>query len=410
MGAGASVTGQDVSEPSGAARGRVSVHGLTFAAAAADRMPVDSPASPLDALLAFALRRGASDVHLKAGAPPALRVDGVLAPLADAPALSASALAQVVATLLADVPDRRRELADTGETDVAYESPGAGRFRASLFRGRGATGVVMRAVPSRVPSLDGLGLPPAVAALADSERGIVFVTGTTGSGKSTTLAAMIDRINTGAQRHILTIEDPIEVVHADRRSIVTQREVGADTASFATALRRALRQDPDVIMIGEIRDAHTMEAALQAAETGHLVLSTLHTLDAAETVNRAVGFFELHQQAAIRAMLAGTLRGVVSQRLLPAADGAGRIAACEILVATPRARDMILVPEDTHRLGEVIREGDYHGMQTFDQSLYGHVTRGAVTADAALQAASSPHDLRLMLDAAAPRRSVALGL
>jgi twitching motility protein PilT len=361
-------------------------------------------ASPLDALLAYALRAGASDVHLRADAPAAMRVNGALAPIADAPPLSARALEAVVSALLADAPERQRELAQAGETDVAFERAGIGRFRVSLFHGRGRIGVVMRVVPAQVLSLEQLGLPPAVAVLAGAERGIVFVTGTTGSGKSTTLAAMVDRINRAAHRHVLTIEDPIELVHADRNSIITQREVGPDTASFATALRRALRQDPDVIMIGEIRDAETMEAALQAAETGHLVFSTLHTLDAAETVNRAIGFFPLHQQDAVRAMLAGTLRGIISQRLVRTADGVSRVPACEVLVATPRARDMVLSADETHRLIEVIREGEYYGMQSFDQSLFDHVSAGRVSLEAALEAASSPHDLRLMLDAGAARR------
>jgi twitching motility protein PilT len=218
---------------------------------------------------------------------------------------------------------------------------------------------------------------------------------------------MIDQMNRTEHRHVVTIEDPIEYLHQDRGSIINQREVGTDTGSFASALRRVLRQDPDVILIGEIRDLATMETALSAAETGHLVLSTMHTLDATETVNRAIGFFPLHQQGPVRAMLAGTLRGIVSQRLVPTADGKGRAAACEILVATGRARDMIKNPEETGRLHEVIKDGDFYGMQTFDQSLFGHVTGGRVSLDQALEAASSPHDFRLMLEAGAPRREAA---
>ena len=232
-------------------------------------------------------------------------------------------------------------------------------------------------------------------------------TGTPGSGKSTTLAAMIDRINRNAHKHVVTIEDPIEMLHVDRGSLINQREVGLDTGSFSSALRRVLRQDPDVIMIGEIRDLVTMETALSAAETGHLVLSTMHTLDATETVNRAIGFFPLHQQQPVRAMLAGTLRGIISQRLVRTADGTGRVPACEVLVTTGRARDMILNPGETGRLTEVIREGDYYGMQTFDQSLFDHVTAGRVSLAAAMEAASSPHDFKLMLDAGASRRAAA---
>jgi twitching motility protein PilT len=251
-----------------------------------------------------------------------------------------------------------------------------------------------------------LGLPPVVARLAEEERGIVFVTGTTGSGKTSTLAAMIDRINRRMHKHIVTIEDPIEILHADRRSLINQREVGQDTDSFSDALRRVMRQDPDVIMIGEIRDLVTIETALNAAETGHLVLSTMHTLDAVETVNRAIGFFPLHQQQQVRAMLAGTLRGIISQRLVPRADGTGRVPAVEVLVSTGRARDMILDPDQTGRLHEVIREGEFYGMQTFDQSLFGHVKTGVVSIDDAMRSASSPHDFKLMLDAGSARRQV----
>jgi twitching motility protein PilT len=255
-----------------------------------------------------------------------------------------------------------------------------------------------------VLSVEELQLPEVVGRLADEERGIIFVTGTTGSGKSTTLAAMIDRINRTSHKHVVTIEDPIELLHQDRGSLINQREVGQDTESFSSALRRVLRQDPDVIMIGEIRDLVTMETALSAAETGHLVLSTMHTLDATETVNRAIGFFPLHQQQPVRAMLAGTLRGVVSQRLVRTADGTGRVPACEVLVTTGRAKDMILNPDDTGRLHEIIRDGDFYGMQTFDQSLFDHVVAGRVTIAAAMEAASKPHDFKLMLDAGVARR------
>lgn len=370
--------------------------------AAPDALPI------LDALLRAAQRMGASDLHLKAGSRPLVRVDGGLVPVPEAPSLSDPQMEALFAAVLAGAPHRARELADAGETDVAIERPGLGRVRSSLFRQRGRLSAALRMIPGDIPGLDDLGLPPAVSRMADAERGVILVTGTTGSGKSTTLAAIIDRINRRAHKHVVTIEDPIEMVHRDHGSLINQREVGNDTPSFATALRRVLRQDPDVIMLGEIRDAETMEAALQAAETGHLVLSTMHTLDATETVNRAIGFFPLHQQQAVRAMLAGTLCGIISQRLVPAVGG-GRAAATEVLVATPRARDMVINAEDTHRLDEVIREGEYYGMQSFDQCLFEHVTAGRVSLEHALTAAASPHDLRLMLEAKASRRSVALG-
>jgi twitching motility protein PilT len=262
----------------------------------------------------------------------------------------------------------------------------------------------MRVIPNALRGLVELGMPASVTALAEEERGIILVTGTTGSGKSTTLAAMIDHINRIAHKHVVTIEDPIEALHADRQSLVSQREVGTDTPSFAQALRHLLRQDPDVIMIGEIRDEATMEVALRAAQTGHLVFSTMHTLDATETINRAIGFFPPHQQATVRAMLAGTLRGVVSQRLVPTADGAGRVVACEVLVMTARARDLLASNEDADGLRDVIAEGDFYGMQTFDQSLFAHVTSGRIRLEDALANATSPHDFQLMLASGSLRR------
>ncbi len=310
--------------------------------------------------------------------------------------------------ILADAPMRRRELDDEARPTSlmpATESAGSG----GSLPPAGLISIAVRIVPAQPRPLGDLWLPPAVARLGESERGIVLVTGPTGSGKSTTLAAIVDAINRRSHKHIVTVEDPIEVVHTDRGSLINQREVGADTGSFASALRRVLRQDPDVILIGEIRDAAPMEAALQAAETGHLVLSTLHTMDAAETVNRAVGFFPLHEQRAVRAMLAGTLRGIVSQRLVRTADGASRVPACEVLVVTGRARDMIADPDQTDRLVEVIREGDYYGMQTFDQSLTDHVAAGRVSIDDAVRAATSPQDFRLMLDAGSSRGRPAPG-
>jgi twitching motility protein PilT len=361
----------------------------------------------LGALLAHAIERRASDLHLKVPAPPIVRVNGALEQVPGSCSLSAADTARFAEELLVGHDAKRAEFEVSGETDLSHARDGLGRFRVNIFRQRGSISIVLRVVPFKVLSIEDLQLPPAVAQLADEERGIILATGTTGSGKSTTLAAMIDRINRTAHKHVVTIEDPIELLHVDRGSLINQREVGLDTDSFSSALRRVLRQDPDVIMIGEIRDLVTMETALSAAETGHLVLSTMHTLDATETVNRAIGFFPLHQQQQVRSMLAGTLRGIISQRLVRTADGQGRVPACEILVTTGRARDMILNHEETGRLNEVIREGEYYGMQTFDQSLFDHVIAGRVSLAAALEAASSPHDFKLMLDAGAARREAA---
>ena len=358
----------------------------------------------LGALLAHAVERGASDLHLKVPARPIIRVHGSLTQVPGFGPLTPEDTERFAAELLASNHAKREEFDDCGETDLSHARDGLGRFRVNIFRQRGSVSIVCRVVPFRVLSVEDLQLPPAVGRLADEERGIILVTGTTGSGKSTTLAAMIDRINNTSHKHVVTIEDPIEMLHVDRGSLINQREVGMDTESFTTALRRVLRQDPDVIMIGEIRDLTTMETALSAAETGHLVLSTMHTLDATETVNRAIGFFPLHQQQQVRAMLAGTLKGVISQRLVRTADGQGRVPAVEVMITTGRARDMILNADETGRLSEVIREGEFYGMQTFDQSLFDHVTAGRVPLAAAMDAASSPHDFKLMLDAGAARR------
>ena len=368
--------------------------------------PSPAPTGPPDlgALLAYAVENGGSDLHLKVPARPIVRINGVLTQVPGYEVLRGEDTRRFAAELLAGHETKGLEFDDCGETDLSHTREGLGRFRVNIFRQRGSVSIVLRVVPFRVLSVEDLKLPPVVARLADEERGIILVTGTTGSGKSTTLAAMIDRINRTAHKHVVTIEDPIEMLHIDRGSLINQREVGMDTESFTSALRRVLRQDPDVIMIGEIRDLTTMETALSAAETGHLVLSTMHTLDATETVNRAIGFFPLHQQQQVRAMLAGTLRGIISQRLVRTADGNGRVPACEVLVSTGRAKDMIMNADDTGRLSEIIREGDFYGMQTFDQSLFEHVTSGRVTLAAAMEAASSPHDFKLMLDAGASRR------
>ncbi|HKG02862.1 MAG TPA: PilT/PilU family type 4a pilus ATPase, partial [Conexibacter sp.] len=328
--------------------------------------------------------------------PPLMRVNGALGPISGEAALRPEDTERVAAGIL-PTDEHRAEFASDGEVDFAYALPGFARFRVNAFRQRGTVSMVMRAIPTKIKTADELGLPPVVSELAEESRGIILLTGTTGSGKSTTLAAIIDHINRNRAEHIVTIEDPIEFLHQDKRSILNQREVGSDTASFKRALRRVLRQDPDVILIGEMRDEETVHTALSAAETGHLVLSTLHTIDAPETVNRIVDFFPPHQQQQARAMVAGTLKGIISQRLVPTPDRRGRVAVCEILRMTGRAKDMILDPEQTGRLREVIAEGEFYGMQTFDQALLHHVQAGRVSMEDAMRVATSPHDFKLLV-------------
>ena len=350
----------------------------------------------LDAALTELVRLGGSDLHLKVPAHPIVRVHGRLSPLPDSEPLTVEDTERVVRQMLTD-EHKLLEFDAEHEVDFAYALPGVARFRVNAFHQRGSISLVCRAIPFEIKSIADLMLPSAITALADEERGIILVTGTTGSGKSTTLAAMIDHINETMAKHIVTIEDPIEFLHRDKNSVINQREVGQDTASFKRALRRVLRQDPDVILIGEMRDEETVQTALSAAETGHLVLSTLHTVDATESVNRIVDFFPPHQQHQARAMLAGTLRGVISQRLVPAAEGRGRVATLEILRMTGRVRDMIMDPDQTGRLQEVIAEGAYYGMQTFDQALLQHYHAGRVSMEDAYRAATSPHDFKLLV-------------
>jgi twitching motility protein PilT len=351
----------------------------------------------IDNALCTLVGLGGSDLHLKIQIPPMTRVDGELRAIEGADVLTPVDTETAVRTMLTDTT-KLRELADEHEVDFSYSISGVARFRVNAFRQRGALSLVCRAIPHTIRTVADLSLPPVVSELADEERGIILLTGTTGSGKSTTLAAMIDHINETYAKHVVTIEDPIEFLHRDKRSIINQREVGMDTLSFKRALRRVLRQDPDVILIGEMRDEETVHTALSAAETGHLVLSTVHTVDAAETVNRIIDFFAPHMHQQVRAMLAGTLKGVISQRLVPSTDG-GRVATCEILRMTGRVRDMIMDPMQTGRLTEVIGEGTYYGMQTFDQALFHHVKAGRVDIDMALRAATSPHDFKLLLAA-----------
>ena len=347
-----------------------------------------------------------SDLHLKAGAPPLYRVNGELSGDEGAAPLSAEETETALHQLLGD-ETKLEEFAAEHEVDFSFEIHEVARFRVNAFRQRGLVSIACRAIPHKISTIEELALPPVVTALAEEERGIVLLTGTTGSGKSTTLAAMIDHVNSTTSKHVVTIEDPIEFVHKDKRSAINQREVGMDTASFKRALRRVLRQDPDVILIGEMRDEETVQTALSAAETGHLVLSTVHTVDATESINRMLDFFPPHQHQQARAMIAGTLKGVVSQRLIPSADGSGRVAVCEILVMTGRVRDMIMDPAQTGRLHEVIQEGEYYGMQTFDQALLGHVQAGRVSMEEALKASTHPHDFKLLV-AAEGRRSTSM--
>ncbi len=338
-----------------------------------------------------------SDLHLKVGASPLNRINGELMIDSHIEPLTNADTETALRELLSD-EIKLEEFAQDHEVDFSYEIPEVARFRINAFRQRGHISMVCRAIPHRISTIEELSLPEVVRELAEEERGIILLTGTTGSGKSTTLAAMIDHMNETMSKHIVTIEDPIEFVHEDKRSAINQREVGMDTASFKRALRRVLRQDPDVILVGEMRDEETVQTALSAAETGHLVLSTIHTVDATESINRMLDFFPPHQHGQARSMIAGTVRGVISQRLVPGADG-GRVAVCEIMRMTGRVRDMILDPSQTGKLVEVITSGGYYGMQTFDQALFGHVKAGRVTFEDAMHVASSPHDFKLLMQA-----------
>jgi twitching motility protein PilT len=338
-----------------------------------------------------------SDLHLKVGSAPLYRVVGELALDTSCEPLTAEDTEGALKRLLSD-PAKLEEFAQEREVDFSFEIPDVARFRINAFQQRGSISLACRAIPHKISTIEELALPPVVRELAEEERGIILLTGTTGSGKSTTLAAMIDHMNSTMSKHIVTIEDPIEFVHKDKCSAINQREVGMDTASFKRALRRVLRQDPDVILVGEMRDEETVQTALSAAETGHLVLSTIHTVDATESINRLLDFFPPHQHGQARSMIAGTVKGVISQRLVPGADG-GRVAVCEILRMTGRVRDMIVDPSQTGKLVEVITSGGYYGMQTFDQALFGHVKAGRVTFEDAMQVASSPHDFKLLMQA-----------
>ncbi len=345
-------------------------------------------------LLKIAVEREASDLHLKVGNHPVLRINGVLQPLVEIKRLMQE---DTIAMSFAIMnPEQKENFKKQHELDMSYSVPGLGRFRCNIFNQRGAIGVVLRVIPTQIKSIPDLNLPLVIEKVCDERRGMVIVTGTTGSGKTTTLAAMIDFINSHRLEHIMTIEDPIEYLHRDKKSIINQREVGSDTNSFTLALRSSLREDPDVILVGEMRDLETIETALLAAETGHLVLSTLHTLDAPETINRIISMFPPHQQKQIRIQFSTVLKAIISQRLLPRSDKTGRVPAVEILINTPYIEDCIVNPDKTKFIREAISQGvSQYGMQTFDQSLYFLFEKGFITYDEALHSASNPDEFKL---------------
>ncbi len=346
----------------------------------------------LDDLLKKVIEVEASDLHLKVGSPPVMRIDGELHPtsLESLTPTDTEAYAQTIFTQRA-----AKEFRETSEADFAYGKQELGRFRVNVYRQRGSVSLVLRRVLPTTQNFEELGLPRVLEKLSMEQRGLVLVTGPTGSGKTTTLASMIDYINEVRRVNIVTIEDPIEVLHRDRNSIISQREIGMDTEDFTQALRRVLRQDPDVILIGEIRDAETVRASLQAAETGHLVLSSLHTIDATETINRIVDFFPPYQQKQIRLLLASTLKGVVSQRLLEKSDGQGRVPSVEVLTMNGRVYDRIIDENLTNEIVDVIEESEFYGMQTFDQSILQLYKQGQISFQVAVANASNPHDFRV---------------
>jgi twitching motility protein PilT len=345
-------------------------------------------------LLKLAVEAGASDLHLKVGSYPMMRVRGNLVPASEEARLTHEDTVGMAAAVMST--QQRQKFKDSLEIDLAYSVPGLGRFRCNVFQQRGTIGLVLRVIPIGVKSVEELGLPQTLKTIASEERGLVLVTGTTGSGKSTTLAALVDHVNQTRCSHVVTVEDPIEFLHRDNRSIVNQREVSVDTRSFAHALRSALRQDPDVILVGEMRDYETIETALHASETGHLVFSTLHTLDATETINRIIAVFPPHQQKQIRMQLAAVLKAVVSQRLIPRADGKGRAPACEVMITTPFIRDCIVDKEKTHLIHSAIAAGtSQYGMQTFDQAIFALYDQKLVTYDEALRWATNKDEFKL---------------
>jgi twitching motility protein PilT len=348
----------------------------------------------IDDLLRIACSNSASDLHLKVGAFPVMRIGGELHPVENAPRLKPEDTLDMSFSMMSN--RQKQRFKEVSEVDIGYGVSGLGRFRANIFQQRGTVSIVLRVIPDHNKSVAQLGLPPVIEKIAEERRGLILVTGATGSGKSTTLASMIDCINSTRSGHIVTIEDPIEFLHRDKQSFVTQREVDVDTRSFAEALRGALRQDPDVILVGEMRDHETIETALTAAETGHLVLSTLHTLDATETITRIVSSFPAHQQKSVRIQLAGILKAVISMRLVRAAKGAGRVPAIEVLVSTAFIRDHIINEEKTYLIREAIAAGtSQYGMQTFDQSLFHLLQAGLISQEEALHNATNPDEFKM---------------
>ena len=348
----------------------------------------------IDDLLVTAIAHLASDLHLKVGSFPVMRIGGELHPVLEVPRLAAEDTLDMAFSMMSN--RQKQKLKEVSEVDIAYSVNGLGRFRANIFQQRGSVSIVLRVIPDQSRSTAALGLPPAIDKIAEERRGLILVTGATGSGKSTTLAAMIDRINSTRSGHIVTIEDPIEFLHRDKKAFVTQREVDVDTRSFAEALRGALRQDPDVILVGEMRDLETIETALTAAETGHLVLSTLHTLDATETITRIVSSFPSHQQKSVRIQLAGILKAVISMRLVRAAKGAGRVPAIEIMVSTGLIRDYIINEEKTYLIREAIANGgSQYSMQTFDQSLFRLLQSHRISFEEAVHNATNPDEFKM---------------
>jgi twitching motility protein PilT len=354
-----------------------------------------------DQLILEASSRGASDIHVRADHVPLVRIDGLLERWTHVAPIGGASLEAVATRVLS--PMHQAHLQTQKEVDVAWQAPNVGRIRASVFRQRGTIAISMRLIPEQIPSPESLGLPQSVINLTTESRGLILVTGATGSGKSTTLASLVDTINRNRAEHILTIEDPIEFVHADQKAVVTQREVGFDTLEYSNGLRSALRQDPDVILIGEMRDMETIETALIAAETGHLVLSTLHTLDAPETINRIIAVFPPHQQNQVRHQLSRVLKAVVSQRLLPRADGRGRALACEVLIATALVRDCIGDAEKTAMISQaIVQGGNQYGMQNFDQAILNLCKEDLVTIEEATKWVTNVEEFKMRLRGITP--------
>jgi len=350
----------------------------------------------LNEILTIAFKAKGSDIHIKTGLPPIVRIDGRLHPIPNAQRLSPDFVSDIAQSMMND--RQRRMFEENYEVDLAYAVPGLGRFRVSVYRQRGTVAMVFRSIAFIIPTLEGLNLPPVIQKICQEERGLILVTGTTGSGKSSTLAAMIDSINQSRTCNIITIEDPVEFLHRDNKSIISQREVGTDTPTFSAALKGALRQDPDVILVGEMRDYETIETAMTAAETGHLVMSTLHTMDAAETINRIIGVFPPYHQRQVRIQLASIIKGVISQRLVPKSDGKGRVPAVEVMLASARVRECIDDKDKTKQLNDAISQGFVtYGMQSFDQSLMRLYSNKLITYDEALRQSSNPDDFALKI-------------